>query len=186
MLARTTPLAAVLLLAVSVEVVESQTVSPGDRVRVHFTEYQLAMVGNTARRGSQTVELIGVLHQLQADSLYVEQDSSEDLAEIPLTDLTRFEVSRGRKNKTLAGMAIGTGIGFGAGFLTGVLMCSGANCEVTGGEAGLVIGLIGGGVGLLLGTAIGAGSSGDLWEVVPISDLQVTLDGHGLTLRIPI
>ena len=164
----------------------AQTVTAGDRVRVHFTEYQLVMVGNTARRDSQAVELTGVLQRLQTDSLYVDQDGSEDTGSMSLTDLTRFEVSRGRKNNTLKGMAIGTGIGFGAGFLTGVLMCSGARCEVTGGEAGLVIGVIGGGIGLLLGTAIGAGSSGDLWEEVPLFDLQVTLDGHGLTLRVPI
>jgi len=186
MLPRVLIAAMVLYLTGSLGPAYAQTVTAGDRVRVHFTEYRLVMVSNTARRDSQTVELIGVLEGLQADSLYVEQDRSEDLAEIPLTDLTRFEVSRGSKNNILKGLAIGTGIGFGAGFLTGVLMCSGARCEVTGGEAGLVLGAIGGGFGLLLGTAIGAGTSGDLWEDIPLSDLQVTLDGYGLTLRIPI
>lgn len=186
MLPRVLIAAMVLYLTGSLGTAYAQTVTAGDRVRVHFTEYQLVMVGNTARRDSQTVELTGILQGLQTDSLYVEQDGSEDIGPISLTNLARFEVSRGRKNNTLKGMAIGTGIGFGAGFLTGVLMCSGARCEVTGGEAGLVIGVIGAGAGLLLGTVIGAASSGDLWEEVPLSDLQVTLDGYGLTLRIPI
>lgn len=176
----------VLFLTGSLEAAYAQTVTAGDRVRVHFTEYQLVMVGNTARRDSQAVELTGVLQRLQTDSLYVERDRSENLAAIPLTSLTMFEVSRGSKNNTLKGMAIGTGIGFGAGFLTGVMICSGGKCEATGGEAGLVLGAIGAGVGLLIGTAIGVGSSGDLWEDIPLSDLQVTLDGYGLTLRIPI
>jgi len=186
MLNRTVLVGISLLATVYSQPLDAQTVSPGDRVRVHFTEYQLVMAGNTARRDSQTVELIGVLDRLQTDSLYVEPGHSEGSSAIPLADVSTIEVSRGRKNNTLKGMAIGTGIGFGAGFLTGVLMCSGANCEVTGGEAGLVIGVIGGGVGFLLGTAIGAARSGDLWENIPLSDLQVTLDGYGLTLRIPI
>ena len=186
MLNRTVLVGISLLVTVYSQPLDAQTVSPGDRVRVHFTEYQLVMVGNTARRDSQTVELIGVLDRLQADSMYVEPGHSEGSSAIPLADVSAIEVSRGSKNNTLKGMAIGTGIGFGAGFLTGVMICSGGKCEATGGEAGLVLGAIGAGVGLLIGTAIGVGSSGDLWEDIPLSDLQVTLDGYGLTLRIPI
>ena len=175
-----------LLITVLSQRLDAQTVTPGDRVRVHFTEYQLVMVGNTARRDSQTVELIGVLDRLQADSLYVEQDRSENSAEIPLTDLTMFEVSRGRRNNTVKGMAVGTAFGFGVGFLAGFLTCSDGACAVSGAEAGLIYGGIGAGMGLLLGVAIGAATSGERWEVVPLMDLQVTLDGHGLALRIPI
>ena len=176
----------VLYLMGSLGTANGQTVTAGDRIRVHFTEYQPVMVGNNSERDSQAVELTGVLQGLQMDSLYVEQDGSEDIGAISLTKLTMFEVSRGRRSNTVKGMAAGTVFGFGVGFLAGVLTCSGGECAVSGTEAGLIYGGIGAGVGLVLGTVIGAVSSGERWEVVPISDLQVTLDGRGLTLRIPI
>ena len=69
MLPRVLIAAMVLYLTGSLGPAYAQTVTAGDRVRVHFTEYRLVMVSNTARRDSQTVELIGVLERLQADSL---------------------------------------------------------------------------------------------------------------------
>ena len=162
------------------------TVSPGDRVKVQFSTVQAVVVSSTVRRDTQYVEVVGLFEGFRRDSLYITTTGSDGPAAVPLADVSTMEVSRGRRNNTLKGMAIGTGVGFGAGFLTGVLMCSGDKCEVGGGEAGLVIGALGAGAGLLIGTVIGAASSGDNWEGVPLETLRVTLDEHGLAVRIPI
>lgn len=160
--------------------------SPGDRVKIQYSSVQAVMVSNTVRRDTQDVQVVGILEGLRSDSLYIAATESDAPVGVPVADISAIEVSRGQRNNTIKGLAIGTVAGFGAGFLTGVLMCSGANCEVTGPEAGLVIGAIGAGAGLLIGTVIGAVSSGDVWEGVPLPTLHVTFDEHGLVVRIPI
>lgn len=164
----------------------AQELSPGDRVRVQYRQARAVMVGSTVKQDSINEEIVGIVGELRADSLRVTPDGSADNTSIPLATVSKIEVSRGTHDRTLTGMAIGTGIGFGAGFLTGVAMCSGDNCEVTGGEAGLVIGAIGAGAGLLIGTVIGALSSGDDWQSVSVGSLRVTLGSRDLTFRLAL
>ncbi len=77
---------------------------------------------------------------------------------IPLRAVTSLEVSRGRKSRTLEGAAVG-------------LIAGGALGLVTADDALARAGA--GGVGLLLGLAVGTAISSERWERVQLKGLEV-------------
>ena len=91
---------------------------------------------------------------------------------VPLSTVTRLEVSRGQKSKASVGVWVGTGLGL----MTGVAICSSDACSILGNNdiAGEVFLLTGVG-GLILGALIGSRIKGDRWEEVPLDRLGVSL-----------
>jgi hypothetical protein len=165
-----------------VHVLDAQEVSVGDRVRVQ-SEVSAYTYGE--RQETKTVKTTGVLSGLANDSLHIDT-SGQDFVSIHVPSVSKLEVSLGQNNRTLKGMAIGTGIGFGAGFVFAFAVASAADGEYSAAGFGLVYGALGAGVGLVIGTIIGALSSGDVWQEVPVGNLQVSVAPTGLTLRVPM
>jgi hypothetical protein len=99
---------------------------------------------------------------------------------VPLEDLTRLEVSVGRRSNIDRGIRTGLYIGTAAGLLIGVLaatqegdyVCDGAGCVAQGTLGGALWGVI-------IGAAVGAFSSRDVWREAalppPSEGLRVSL-----------
>ena len=93
------PLVATLLLTPPAGLLaqEKPAVAPGDRVRVSAPEFvreQLLRGGHSVRVGPPP--LVGTLTDLKRDSLAVQVRSLDPLV-VPLSTVTRLEVSRGTK-----------------------------------------------------------------------------------------
>jgi hypothetical protein len=97
---------------------------------------------------------------------------------ISLTDVTRLEVSQGRKSNALKGLLIGSLVGVPIGAVLGFVesessgepLCTGSTvaCAAVGAAA---VGVVGG----LVGLGIGAVSKSERWEEVPLDRLRVNI-----------
>ena len=83
----------------------------------------------------------------------VVSDAKGSLTAIPVADVSRLEVSAGRKSKALLGAVIGAAVGLGVGLWAATTWCAESGCD---NEAGgvLVLGAGGAGLGALVGAAI--------------------------------
>jgi hypothetical protein len=124
------------------------------------------------------------------DEVVLRLDGSEATMPIAVSRIARFEVSRGMKGHTGAGIGLGLLAGAGVGALVGV-----AECGTCGGGEGvglskalnaLAWGGIGGGAGMLIGGIIGARHKTERWDEVPSSRWRLTAGprrgGFGLVL----
>lgn len=152
-----------ILLACSNSAISAQEtpVRTGDRVRVTHSH-------------SQTTT--GTLLALDQQILTLDVSGSSGI-QIRRSAVTKLEVSRGQRSKTVAGALIGAGAGFVVGTLiVAAGLSSNDNVSRDTNKTGIALagGALGAGAGLLIGGIIGA-SKKDLWEEVPLDGLRVGL-----------
>ncbi len=106
--------------------------------------------------------------------------------EVPLSLVKRVEVSRGKKSNAGKGALRGGLVGASIGVVLSVafLGSGGSDKEELSAASFAVLG----GVGVLTGAAIGAGSSSDRWEGVPLDQLRVDMVPRtgGLAIRLSL
>ena len=167
MLQRTAPIAAVLLLINSVQSLDAQTVSAGERVRATIEE--------------QSGKLTGTLEEWGSDTLYVVPDgASQDVRAraISLSTLSRLEISKGLRSNAGKGALIGGGIGLLVGGGMSIIAGSTVDTEVTSTDYLVFTGLVTlGGAGL--GALIGALIKSELWEEYPLDSLRLGIAPGG-------
>jgi hypothetical protein len=115
----------------------------------------------------------GTYVAVSKDTLLLQTETQTTPSAIPLTSVSRLEVSRGRKSNVLKGMGIGMLIGAGVGVIGGAAVdCydladfDQSFCTGVGAAGGALF-------GLLVGAIAGAASSGDRWEEVPLDRLRL-------------
>lgn len=159
------PVVGVLLLAVPSFGAEGEPVLvPGARVRV------------TAPRLAPE-PLVGAVEALPGETLVLESRKRGPAVRIPLDEITRLEISRGRPRRkgALLGAAIGGAVG-----LAITLSCSSeSDCDTA--AVGALYGL----GGLALGAAVGAAATRERWEDLPPKRIRVSLvpTCRGLAIR---
>lgn len=167
MLQRTAPIAAVLLLTSSVQSLDAQTVSAGERVRATIEE--------------QSGKLTGTLEEWGSDTLYVVPDgASQDVPAraISLSTLSRLEISKGLRSNAGKGALIGGGIGLLVGGGMSIIAGSTVDTEVTSTDYLAFTGLVTlGGAGL--GALIGALTKSERWEEYPVDSLRLGIAPGG-------
>jgi hypothetical protein len=167
MLQRTAPIAAVLLLTISVQSLDAQTVSAGERVRATIEE--------------QSGKLTGTLEEWGSDTLYVVPDgASQDVPAraISLSTLSRLEISKGLRSNAGKGALIGGGIGLLVGGGMSIIAGSTVDTEVTSTDYLAFTGLVTlGGAGL--GALIGALTKSERWEEYPVDSLRLGIAPGG-------
>lgn len=169
-------------------------VEPGQRVRVtHHLSGE--SVTNLATGETRVVMKrrrdTGSLIEFTADSVVLGDDPDARLA-LPLTSVTKLEVSRGRKSLGAGKGALwGSLIGVATGAALGAVAYSEPNDFVHNrGDAALLGAVVLGVPGLVVGTIAGAISKTDRWEEVPLDHLRVSVGpqrdgrfGLGLSAR---
>ena len=167
MLQRTAPIAAVLLLINSVQSLDAQTLSAGERVRATIEE--------------QSGKLTGTLEEWGSDTLYVVPDgASQDVPAraISLSTLSRLEISKGLRSNAGKGALIGGGIGLLVGGGMSIIAGSTVDTEVTSTDYLAFTGLVTlGGAGL--GALIGALTKSERWEEFPLDRLRLGIAPGG-------
>jgi hypothetical protein len=124
------------------------------------------------------------------DEVVLRLDGSEEIMPFAVTRIARFDVSRGMKGHTGAGIGLGLLAGASAGALVGVNQCGTCGGGESDGLAkalnALIWSGIGGGAGMLVGGIIGARHKTERWEEVPSSRWRLTAGprrgGFGLVL----
>ena len=156
--------------------VADTSIAPGDTVRV--TAPSMDMDGS-----------VGTVAALETDTLTVQVEDRADALYVPLADVTKLEVRRGRKSNAGKGALIGLGVGAVVGVALGFAACAGesggALCNSdTGEDTSVALAALLGAYGAVLGTGIGAliglAARTDRWETVPLDRIRVSLTPHGL------
>ena len=124
---------------------------------------------------------VGTVAALETDTLVVQVGERADALQVPLADVTRLEVHRGRQSSADTGVLIGAGAGAAAGVITALALCAGDECRAYDArELGAVfLGVVGAGLGAGIGYIIGSNIQTDRWEEVPLGELRVGLTPHG-------
>ena len=145
---------------------EPPPIEPGARVRVTVPDFGLE-------------KSVGTCLALSNGSMQFLPQSGPSPRTIPVTAMTRLQVSRGRKSHIVGGAVLGglTGAVVGG---TVVILGTQLGCETTGGcsvdwgEGGRWIALFSV-IGVAFGGGIGALVKTDRWEEVPLDRLRVSL-----------
>jgi len=125
-------------------------------------------------------KLVGTSVEADATRIRVQADDQASPMTISLADMTRLEVSQGRKSNALKGLGVGALIGAPIGAVLGYL----ASPEQSSGEAVctgstvscVAVGAAAVGVtGALVGLGIGALAKSERWEEVPLDRLRVNI-----------
>ena len=159
------------------QVISAQALMPGTRVRVtHPGE------------GTRT----GTVVALTPDTLEVRLAGHAEASHMPLSQVTRLDVSLGRQRHLLRGAGIGFIVGGAVGAATGAAAesdCGGEMfCLGAGGGAvvgGVFLGSVGGIIGLIAGVV-----PSERWERVPLAARRISLvspssrHGHGVGLKV--
>jgi len=124
-------------------------------------------------------KLAGVCVEVDATRLRVQAEEQVSPLTISLADVTRLEVSQGRKSNALKGLGFGALIGGSIGAVLGLLASTGESyenpCEgnapacAAGGAAAFGV------TGALVGLGIGALTKSERWEEVPLDRLRVNI-----------
>lgn len=140
------------LAATALPAQEVLAVSPGQRVKVRSPE----------ARG------VFVVQTVTPDTLVVAAANGETRA-VPIASISRLEVSEGERTR-MGGFGRGAGFGFliGAVIGGGLGLTSGDDGIFSAGETALILGTFSGGVGALIGGALGASNPGEHWRRVPV------------------
>ena len=143
---------------------DSLPVKPGDRVRV--THNCVARARGSLRCRKDT----GSFHGVSRDTLALLGGFGT-----PINSITKLEVSRGRKSNAVKGALLG---GIPTGLIIGGLvaaLCASPDIGCSNGlglvAAGFGVGFVG---GAFIGGVIGALSTTDRWEEVPLDQLRVS------------
>ncbi len=122
-------------------------------------------------------KLVGICLSTSGDSLRMQADEQASPMTISLADVTRLEVSQGRKSNTLRGL----GIGFLVGAVAGGLLATQVDVEEgldPGPEELILYGAVVGGAAFgAIGAGIGALSKSERWrwKEVPLDHLRVSI-----------
>ncbi len=154
-------------------------------VPLQYTSAQQGPPIETGSRIRVTAPALGVDklvgHSVEADATQVRVQVEDQAAPltISLADVTRFEVSQGRKSNALKGLGFGAVIGVSTGAVLGLLASSGESydnpCEGNTVACAAVGAAAVGVTGALVGLGIGALTKSERWEDVPLDRLQVSL-----------
>lgn len=91
------------------------------------------------------------------------------------SNVTRLEVSQGRRSATLQGLGYGALVGAGVGAAIAVALCYPDRCSgVPTGELVGGMSVLGLGGGLVIGAVIGSRIQSDRWEETPLDRLRVS------------
>lgn len=126
--------------------------APGERVRITAPSI-----------GAE--DLVCSIVALRPDALMVRARWYEAPSRIPTASVTRLDVQRGRKSRTLTGLGIGL---IGGALLGGLIDGSSVGGAVAG---GVVLGGLGAGVGALIKT--------DRWTEVPMDEFRTSATRSG-------
>ncbi len=123
-------------------------------------------------------KLVGMCVEVDATRLRIQAGERVPPRAISLTDVTRLEVSQGRKSNALKGLLIGGLVGTPIGAAVGGVVGSIAHGldEAHASMAAYVAtgALVFGAAGGLVGLGIGALSSSERWKEVPLDRLRVS------------
>ena len=165
----TTLLAALFIVAPTLLAAQEDTlVASGERVRV-------------TAPGLSSNPIVGTFDQVNRDTLLLSIDGRAEPISVPISSVSKLEVSAGTKSNFAKGLGIGFLIGATTGALIGAasgdddpsaFMAFTAEEKAVG--AGLVLGLAGG----LLGGIIGAVNPSERWEAVPVDELRIEPSPH--------
>lgn len=154
-------------------VLDAQAVHPGSRVRIRHPG-----------AGPRT----GTLVALAADTLVVRWTDAADSARIPVSQVSRLDVSRGSQRRIMSRMGGGLAIGAAAGAVIGLALGVAEDCEaelfcITPAGGALVGGVLFGATGAVVGALTGIRPS-ERWERVPLEPGRVAVlvptRGHGV------
>ena len=120
-------------------------------------------------------EYVGALSSWKQESLSISRPGC-DLQTIPLSDLAKLEISRGRSGNWRKGGLIGLGIGLAGGVIAAAFAVDAANEEDNpfAPLAWLFFPAAGTVAGGALGAGVGALVRNEKWETVPISESSDT------------
>ena len=136
-------------------------------------------------------KLVGMCVEVDATRLRVQAEEQASPLTISLTDVTRLEVSQGRKSHALAGLGIGFLGGVVIGAVFGGAVASDIDvCDTNEENCKIIFAAVSGFGGGLVGLFVGAQFESDRWEEVPLDRLRVSIaplrDGRfalGLSVR---
>ena len=134
---------------------DTPPIAVGERVRVS-TESGATHEGLVSMATSGVIEV---------------RDEEGSQSSVPLSTVTRLEVSRGQQSKGV----IGFWVGAGAGVLGTLAYCSGGNCALFDDDFTAAAALLFGTGGGLVGALVGWSIKTDRWEGVPLERLRVSL-----------
>ncbi len=122
-------------------------------------------------------KVVGTLLEIRSDTLLLQEDGWADTTPILRTAVTRLDISVGHMRHTGRGAARGFLFGGAVGALAGVIIGSSFECGTgdCGKEGAIAFGAIGAGTGLLIGALVGAITTSDRWQEVPVDRLRVGL-----------
>jgi hypothetical protein len=129
-------------------------------------------------RGVTARPLVGVVNAWRPDALVMRPLERTTTMSIPMTALTRLEVSQGRRSHWVRGGVIGLGLGFAASGLFLAAFCSDPDTSCHADTVGRVLALIAlppTAVGLGIGLAVRT----ERWERIPIPGSQAARSGDG-------
>jgi len=160
----------------------AQELTTGDRVRVQHTDVQAVMVGPTAKQKTVSLETVGIVDELRADSLCLTPDRSGEMATIPWATVSKIEVSRGTKSK----LWLGAGIGFAVGFVPMFASCTAGGCGDMEDYGACCIGYgsLAGLGGALLGALVGSAFKTERWEELPLESVRISITESQIAVRI--
>jgi hypothetical protein len=118
-------------------------------------------------------KLVGMCVEVDATRLRVQAEEQASPLTISLTDVTRLEVSQGRKSHALKGLLIGSIVGVSTGVVVGLVVAESCwDHEMECAAAGAAVVSV---TGALVGLGIGALSKSDRWEEIPLDRLQMSI-----------
>jgi hypothetical protein len=114
---------------------------------------------------------VGTVAALEANRLVVNAEERADRLAVPLADVTKLEVHRGKKPNVVAGALIGGGVGAALGIALAA-GCDGPDICESGGAYVIAVpaaAALGAGLGALIGWLIKV----DRWVEVPVEQIRV-------------
>ncbi len=123
--------------------------------------------------------VVGTVVGWESESLLLEPEKPDRLRGTQLTlardQITRLDVHRGRKRRTLLGAGIGGLVGAAAGVAIVAGICGGLGSDACTQSQVPIAGAIGAGGGFLIGAGIGTLVKTDRWKAVPLDRVRVSV-----------
>ena len=137
--------------------------------------------------------LTGTVVRLQDDTLVLSRPTGEASAAIPVSTLTRLQISEGRRSQVGKGAVIGGFSLAAVGAVVGFAVCSGSGDQNLNDKAltcGLLLGAGSGAGGAILGALVGAGVHSERWRAISLnlslSTVQLGPRTWGLTFTMTL
>jgi hypothetical protein len=149
-------------------------------------EASLAQPGQRVKVRSPDARGVFVVQSAAADTLVLAA-SNGGTHVVPVASISRFEVSAGERTR-LESFGRGAGFGFliGAVIGGGLGLTSGNDGIFSAGETALILGTFTGGVGAIIGGALGAANPGERWRRVPVRRVTVAPSSGGFAAAVSL